>query len=760
MYSLEILRRLIRTDGADELLDESTLICFTECQHRERSHILHKTAEWIREALQLYRKLNGTPIHLGGLPPIVLTHIRDSTFTGIGQFSRVRNSLFRTMLTCGPCILRRRSAPNEPAVDLLRLGLVMNRPKPRQDEQDREQGNQSEADEEEQSRLVAHRELLELAQRLGGKVVGGGNERAMRSKLVQPYQFKAEMREGVVKRSDPYFDSYHTGPTAEILIEAYVELCAAFHANPQVARWSTVGSRFGDHGYRRMAGGFHQFYLNQPSLEDQLEHFFPLPPEKVLNEWKRQRGLADVDPDQLATGRWKGRIPHPLIKGNDLEVWTLEKMVGQEAGIRNTDKAMRTYITGRTDSGSLIHLDIPKSRKPVGDLVFSADIDSVIWITDRLKVAGPINLQLLPYKGEKAPIHKHNHTYVNLYWPRTEEDVREGRKSTASQEVPISNLPNTLFAHFGKAIGSGEVFVVFPRMKHKYPLRKVHETKIPWEVETFWLGEVVYPAVRKLKAKGIKPYTHWFLEDTVYKNLGPNEKSLRFSPKQLEEILKTIQEILLKNEEDELFSQFGSFFFVFQILGIKVSMSTDDDWAGLWRELVKQHPALDWSHMEDPENGELLVDVGFGIHPPENAEVVGFWDVEAIQQGFDYGGYSRGVSHGVSTALAIGGIHAEMTMGRRKRTHIAYRLTYNLAYEVLRGHRTRHGGSFFPLKSAYEVDQRYRQDIKGVVEAYDRNVGKSFGVRDEYRCRASAVKRLLPLLKNKVRGYLPWSSPF
>jgi len=158
--------------------------------------------------------------------------------------------------------------------------------------------------------------------------------------------------------------------------------------------------------------------------------------------------------------------------------------------------------------------------------------------------------------------------------------------------------------------------------------------------------------------------------------------------------------------------------------------------------------------MADPENGELLLDLGFGIHPPEGSEVVGFWDVEVLRLGFDYGGYSQGAVHGVGTASAIGAIQAEMTVRRKKRTHISYRLAYNLSYEALRGQKTRHRECFFPFLSAYLQDKKYRDSVQGLITAYERcaRKKKSFGVRDEYRCRASSVKRLLPHLKNKVRG--------
>ena len=88
------------------------------------------------------------------------------------------------------------------------------------------------------------------------------------------------------------------------------------------------------------------------------------------------------------------------------------------------------------------------------------------------------------------------------------------------QEVPISNLPNTHFAHFGKVQGSVEVFVIFPRIMHRHPLQRGSETKIPLEVEIFWLWKLIYPTLNMLKAAGVKPYTNINYKDILFKHRG------------------------------------------------------------------------------------------------------------------------------------------------------------------------------------------------------------------------------------------------
>jgi len=61
-------------------------------------------------------------------------------------------------------------------------------------------------------------------------------------------------------------------------------------------------------------------------------------------------------------------------------------------------------------------------------------------------------------------------------------------------------------------------------------------------------------------------------------------------------------------------------------------------------------------------------------------------------------------------------------------------------------------GQFFPALSAYDVNQHYLEDVKGIFDAYNRSLDKSYGVRDEYCCRARSFKRLLPYLRQKVSG--------
>jgi len=81
----------------------------------------------------------------------------------------------------------------------------------------------------------------------------------------------------------------------------------------------------------------------------------------------------------------------------------------------------------------------------------------------------------------------------------------------------------------------------------------------------------------------IKPYTQFTLAEMKYKH----KAEILLSPDQLDQLLVNIQLILAQHLEELLYSCFDSFFFIMQILGIKVSTSLDDKWTDLWERVVE-----------------------------------------------------------------------------------------------------------------------------------------------------------------------------
>ena len=550
-------------------------------------------------------------------------------------------------------------------------------------------------------------------------------------------------------------DNYETGPTIEQLLETQRELISCFENRIDNYKWISMMLRFRDHGYRMLPSSLDQFYLSKPSIADQMAHFFPTPLPIAVQTWRKRIATVLTLEELLPLDR-PNTLPDSYISGHDMVEWGLQEMlthVGPEHSTSSTVAFTTGKTTGDVGEGSYIRLNVMKDRVQPRDVVVSVDIDSVIWLTTKLKSNAAFNLHTSPYRKETAPIPTTNHTYIELLLPHLEDDVTCGRISAESQHVPLSTLPNTHFATFGRLEGAANVAVVFPRMKHRYPLRKYSETKLPQEVELLWLCGVVYEALHRLGDKGIEPYVGIDYEDTKWKHAGAQETTQVLATEHMEQLQLEMDTILREHKGDPNYDCFCSYFFVLEIRGIKVvTSSSDTDARDPWQLLVENYPVFDWAYMEDNEHGDLLIDIGFGFHPSGDTSMVGFWNMDVLRLAFDYGGYNQGTEHSVSTVTCIRGIQAEMSRARRLRIHIAYRQAYNLAYEVIRGRLTREQTGFFSAASAYHQDNAYRKNKEGLVGAFTRNMTTSYGVRDEYRCRASA-RWPIPLLVTKVRAH-------
>ena len=769
------------TGTRTDILDDTTPISFPGCLHLDRKKLLRKTMQEIHKSFAIYGTL---PDLVASEPidtttnPFLLDDIATKSFRTIPGFAMVSRLLEEAILRCDGCGQGRQEIDVKalkPIADILMIGK---RPKriggdhghpsrrfnPGEDEERRveEVGSEKEqigvdgAGPEDEEMEVEEAELE--------------NEEPL---IIKPTQCLAKPQTiprftktcipayrpvniaslVCVRKFKLTHDDYDTGPTAEDSLRTHHELMICFQNESGNFKSVSMMLRFRDHGYRLLPDSLDQFYLSNPTIPDQISHFFPTPPLKAFKEWKRNLSKKPTPEDLLSLDR-RGPLPDSCISGFDIVEQSLQDMIAN-SGPEGSPSSMMAYVTGRVDTGleesSYIRLDVTRDSVQPHSVDISMDIDSVIWLTRRLRVAGAFNLHTSPYRKKSPPISVANHLYVDLLWPRLEEDVSHGRMSGGVKQVPLSNIPNTHFAAFGRLEGAATVAVLFPRMRHRYPLQNYWETKLPGEVELLWLRNVVYTALHRLDDKGIKPYVDFSYEDTKWKHAGAPETTQVLAHEHLEQLQNHMDTILDENKGNPSYDCFRSYFFVLEIRGIKVPTSSDNlKSKDPWQSLVENYPAFDWAYMEDVDNGELLIDIGFGFHPSREMNVVGFWNVDVLRLSFDYGGYNQGVSHSVCTIPQIGGIQGEMSKARRLMIHIAYRQSYNLAYEVIRGKQTRERTAFFPAELAYHQHSNYWKTVDGVRNAFTRSVGRSYGVRDEYRCRAS-MRKLFPLLISKVR---------
>jgi hypothetical protein len=210
----------------------------------------------------------------------------------------------------------------------------------------------------------------------------------------------------------------------------------------------------------------------------------------------------------------------------------------------------------------------------------------------------------------------------------------------------------------------------------------------------------------------------------------------------------------LKVKNTDNLAQFGSFFFVVENKGAKgVTHAQKGDIKTSLRESLRKceqsFPGLDWEYMKDRNKGELICDIGVTIQPVSKEPLVGLWRLDCLDASFGAGGYNSGNMHTLNTLSMFGGLQAESPSSRRKRTHVGFRSSYNLAYEVTRKHdNTR---NLFEEKMVYERVPRFHAEMKAVQDIYSEKApGRSYGVRDEFRVGGGALEDILESVESAV----------
>ena len=157
--------------------------------------------------------------------------------------------------------------------------------------------------------------------------------------------------------------------------------------------------------------------------------------------------------------------------------------------------------------------------------------------------------------------------------------------------------------------------------------------------------------------------------------------------------------------------------------------------------------------MQDREQGELFLDIGITYTPRFRAPVVGLWKLESLEASYGAGGYTRGNMHTINTMGQYGGLQAEMQNSRMERTHIAFRQSYNLAYEATR--RNNNSRDLFIAKNVYSLDSTYLYERDRVLKIYQEKAPqKTYGVRDEFRVGGASLDDITRDLDAQVRSLM------
>ncbi|KAI6140012.1 hypothetical protein BKA82DRAFT_4364396 [Pisolithus tinctorius] len=533
------------------------------------------------------------------------------------------------------------------------------------------------------------------------------------------------------KRFDRRFDEYEGGPVLESLHQD--RNCNEIVEEPyyRPGMWTS----FRDYGYRLLSSFNQMFYLGPPiRLSDHILQV------GVPANYQSSHQIGDHVTGNYSLAR---QVPHPSrVHVDDVVILGASQMI--EIGSSTSERLMNTFVNGRHEDGRHICLDLELDHKLVTpeELEVTMDIDSLIWVTHSLQFNTPLPIYLGPIIEEKAPMHKHNHVYVDILVPQSEADSSAigSRTEWLTMAFPLCGVPHTVFGALSNAAGTMNVYICFPRMIHRDEMTHKHANRIPKEVLDFFWEHVLLPAIRAHADVSSAPYVSLTLKEVQFKarkggktKKAGRPKAVPFSMQVLKQIQKTMEAII--REDPSRFANYGSFFFVLECKGIKLWTKTTLSGAVQTpvQALLHGLPALDWSHMVDRANGELLVDLGISIHPTC--------------------GYLRGNAHHTCMLGRYGGIQAEMSQERARQTHIAFRSAYNLAYEVIRPNDN--SPTFVMDKDAYALNNDFIGECMQAINMYSGDAKKrSYGVRDEYRMSGAAVEQAILVVPQRMEELL------
>jgi len=205
---------------------------------------------------------------------------------------------------------------------------------------------------------------------------------------------------------------------------------------------------------------------------------------------------------------------------------------------------------------------------------------------------------------------------------------------------------------------------------------------------------------------------------------------------------------------------YGSFFFVVQVKGSKrlahsqKSSSLKESTKEALEKFRRTFNGLDWDYMLDRKEGELICDVGITVQPGDDEEepLVGLWRLDCLEASYGAGGYLSGNVHTINTLSMYGGLQAESPAWRRRRTHVSFRQSYNLAYEATR--QRDNSRNLFEEREVFNRSPWFYIQMESVLKIYDTKASKqSYGVRDEFRISGDAIYDLMECVDASVCFY-------
>ena len=441
-----------------------------------------------------------------------------------------------------------------------------------------------------------------------------------------------------------------------------------------------------------------------------------------------------------------------------------QEMLDEAGPRRDSTESQRVLVKGverepgATDNATkLIGLDLEKDAisLPEEDIDISTDLDSIIWVTPALDFRmNFLLLHLTPSNLGSAAFATNNFVYVNLVHPPTDLEELETPKNRTRSNVPLSRIPHIELGHVGEAAKRINLYAFFPRMIGKHTKSNRYSTLLPSPLQSLWFDTVIQACQKTFNTAGFSEYIPTGL-DEVRNRAGSNRKETM--PLANSAVVQTlIKELVFSIQNDSyLLSQFGSFFTVADGRGMKMATKQcipevvqPGESSTVFGLVKEQFNDLDWDQMLDQSKGTLYLDLGISFHSNSNKSLVGLWRLEKLQESFSEMGTKKGCIHHFNTFAFYGGMKAEMKARSKTELHLVSRLSYCLAFELVRRPGTK--DYLCPDKDIVDNSERFHHACRSWLSLFEGAVGRSFGVREEIRGIGSTIINLLPFAPLKV----------
>ena len=169
----------------------------------------------------------------------------------------------------------------------------------------------------------------------------------------------------------------------------------------------------------------------------------------------------------------------------------------------NTSGSDDIFVTGHTSGGSHIILELEKDRVEDPPIVKAVDLDSMIWVTCHPRFLKSVDIYTRMVIRNMPPIAKHNHVYVKLLHPSSQENPNAHHKSKLYQ---LSWIPHLFLGQLGGGTGTVNLYMCFPCMTHKHPHVPWYANMVPWYLQATLWREVIIPAMKSVLSPADEAY--------------------------------------------------------------------------------------------------------------------------------------------------------------------------------------------------------------------------------------------------------------